>query len=133
LAGAATGLALLALAGVTAWKAWSLASCEPTSWADWHVAIQRACVTPQYVCEHMTTASLLADPGLLAEHRRALSTGQREALVYLEALVGHLREAYGCEGPRPGARPGADPRLPPGHPPIPSGAPIFQPPATLEI
>src|SRR5574337_243809 len=29
--------------------------CEPTNWMEWHLAMSRQCLTPSYVCEHMTT------------------------------------------------------------------------------
>jgi hypothetical protein len=129
-----SALALAVLSGAAAWSAWRTAgSCEPHSWADWHSAIQRSCLTPAYVCRNMTTAKLLADPEVLADYHRALRTGHREALAYLEALVAHLRAAYGCEGTAPEASPLRDPQLPPGHPPLPAELPIFEPPPALTI
>lgn len=113
--------------------------CEPHSWADWHVAMARACLTPDYVCENMTSAKMLEDPQLAAELRHALRAGRGGALAHLDALVAHVREAYGCASsdasrPAPALDP-PDPRLPPGHPPVPAtpAPPIFQAPPSLTI
>jgi len=131
---ALSGLVLLGFAAAAAWRGWrSSARCEPHSWADWHAAIQRACLTPEYVCRNMTTERLLADPEILADYHRALRTGEREALAYLEALVAHLRAAYGCERSGTEATPSLDPRAPAGPLPLPGVLPIFEPPPTLTI
>jgi hypothetical protein len=112
-------LTLVALPALARFR--SSDGCEPRTWLDWHVAIKQACLTPAYVCENMTSAKLLADPDVLASYRRALEAGEAGAIGHLDALVDHLRGAYGCDGAAEGA-PGpvpAAPRLPPGHPPIP--------------
>jgi hypothetical protein len=99
-------------------------SCEPRSWVDWHVAIERECLTPAYVCHNMTSSKLLEDPEVARTFREALVAGDPRPLVSLDALVGRMRSAYGCSDARvrEPARPfhGQDPRLPPGHPPIPA-------------
>jgi hypothetical protein len=115
--------------------------CEPRSWVDWHVAMKSACLTPAYVCENMTAAKMLEDPQLAEAYAGALRAGEA---AELDALVGHLRAAYGCEGaPSTGnvgqGEPAPEsPRLPPGHPPVGRGphapqAPIFQAPEVLTI
>lgn len=143
LASVAVALVALGALGATAGPAvswWrSAAGCEPTGWVEWHVAMKRACVTPAYVCEHMTSAKLLEDPEVAESYRSALVGGDRAALSHLDALVGQLRASYGCEPAASRAAPPAHPRLPPGHPPIgggapgPSSSPLFEPPAVLEI
>ncbi len=136
---AATGLVVLAVLGLPMVRASRGAtSCEPRSWMDWHVAMEQACLTPAYVCENMTSAKLLEAPDVARELRDALRAGQAGARAHLDALVGHMRDVYGCEGsgdPHGVWRAGPEPRLPPGHPPIPStpGAPMFDAPATLTI
>lgn len=112
--------------------------CEPHSWTDWNLAMERSCVTPAYVCENMTSAKLLQDPTLAGELSEALRAGKGYARDHLDALIGHMREVYGCEtageprGPR-STEPSM--RLPPGHPPIPSApaSPIFDAPDTVTI
>lgn len=139
LAVAASGLAVLvALALPLVRAAHGDSSCEPHSWTDWHAAVQRSCVTPDYVCENMTSTKLLQDPEIAGELRDALRAGQGGAMQDLDALVGHMREVYGCEGAgdphgASGARP--EPVLPPGHPPIPSSprSPIFEDPPAVTI
>lgn len=140
---AATGLAVLGVLALplvrSAPRGTSL--CEPHSWTDWHVAIEQACLTPTYVCENMTSAKLLQDPALAGELQESTGAGRPGARAHLDALVGHLREVYGCEGaqgagdPHGLRRAGPEPRLPPGHPPIPSapGSPMFDGPPTVTI
>lgn len=139
LAVAATGLAVLSVMGLPLVRATHGAlACEPHSWGDWHAAIERACVAPAYVCENMTSAKLLQDPEIAGELHDALRAGERGAMQELDALVGHMRDVYGCEGQRTphgtrGVRPA--PALPPGHPPIPSSPapPLFEAPASITI
>lgn len=140
-AGAVTlaGLAVLgALALPVLSRLRSSPGCEPHSWADWHLAMARACVTPAYVCENMTAAKMLEDPALAAELRHALRGGGG-AFAHLDALVAHVREAYGCasaDSSRPAPPLDApDRRLPPGHPPVPAtpASPIFQAPPSVTI
>lgn len=136
---AATGLAVLGVLALPLVRATrGASSCEPHSWMDWHVAMEQACLTPAYVCENMTSAKLLEAPDVASELRDAFRAGQAGARAHLDALVGHMRDVYGCEGsgdPHGVWRAGPDPRLPPGHPPIPStpGSPTFDAPATLTI
>jgi hypothetical protein len=122
--------------------------------------MKQACLTPAYVCANMTSANLLSDPEVANAYRGALRAGDGGAVAELDAMVAHLRSAYGCgdgdgagaveaspapEAPRlpPGHPPiSGQPRLPPGHPPLPSGhppvpdgpaAPLFESPGTLTI
>ena len=67
--------------------------CEPTSWVEWHAAMQRRCLEPKYVCDHMTTPQLLRDPDLAQAFRQAPS----DHVEHLADLVGKMRRAFGCE------------------------------------
>ncbi len=130
-------LAVLALPMVRTARG-ATSGCEPRSWTDWNSAIQRACVSASYVCENMTSAKLLQDPALAGELSDALRAGKGYARDHLDALVGHMREVYGCEAAGAPLAPGSvdpSPRLPPGHPPIPSGpsSPTFDAPETTTI
>lgn len=112
--------------------------CEPHSWNDWNVAMERSCVTPAYVCENMTSTKLLQDPALAGELSEALRAGKAYARDHLDALVGHMREVYGCDGTgAPHAPRSMEPaqRLPPGHPPIPGAppSPMFDAPEAVTI
>jgi hypothetical protein len=71
---------------------WHGSGCEPTSWVEWHVAMRRQCLTPSYVCEHMTTAGLMQDP----EVARSYSDSAGGDPSHLSDLVGRMRDAYGC-------------------------------------
>ncbi|BDG04446.1 zinc ribbon domain-containing protein [Anaeromyxobacter oryzae] len=113
-------VALVALPAVARWRASD--ACAPRSWLDWHVAMKKACLTPEYVCENMTSAKLLADPEVAAAYRSALEAGEPGAIDHLDALVGGMRSDYGCDGATGEAHAGAVPSLPPGHPPIGDGA-----------
>lgn len=66
--------------------------CEPTNWAEWHLAMRRQCLTPSYVCEHMTTPGLMQDPDLA----RALGDSSEVDPSRLADMVGRMRSAYGC-------------------------------------
>jgi len=134
---------------VPAVRTFGLGDCEPANWMDWHLAMRRQCLAQDYVCANMTTPKMLADPDVAASYRQALSRG-RDHYGSLAAVVGQMRESYGCEAeavgaamvPRdapptvPHARPPFDPhgaprgapqpgpmRLPPGHPPVSFDAP----------
>ncbi|MGC3997765.1 MAG: response regulator [Anaeromyxobacter sp.] len=111
-AGALLGLALLGAFAASGWRALTPGSCEPRTLSDWRTAVHQACVTPDYVCRNLTAPKLLSDPELLARYHAALLEGQGDAALELEALVAHVRAAYGCAAPSRAAR-----RLPPGHPP----------------
>lgn len=119
--------------GVSAWRA--QLACEPKGWIDWHLAMQRACLTPEYVCRNMTSSKLLEDPVVAGELRRALEAGDVTALGALDSLVAGMRAEYGCAGAPRGRAGRGPPRLPPGHPPIGPGgdAPTFDAPAGLDI
>jgi hypothetical protein len=135
---AAFALAGLAAAAVIAWPAvagWHARSgCEPEGWIDWHVAMQKSCLTPDYVCRNMTSSKLLEDPEIAAELRRALEAGDTAAMGALDSLVDGMRAEYGCVGSSRGpARSGG--RLPPGHPPVGPGdaTPTFDGPGGVDI
>lgn len=150
--GARLALPIL-LAGAAALLAWSYPvvgaargqqTCRPESWADWRSAMQESCVAPAYVCENLTTERVAKDPAVAADARRAEEAGEPSPLAGIDALVGHIRSVYGCDGAKPAPDPHAAPerQLPPGHPPTGGphgGAPgpvlnlSFQPPASLEI
>lgn len=114
---AAAGIVLAASAPVLAGPLMShlrSTGCEPTSWAEWHAAMQRQCLEPRYVCEHMTTAQLLGDPDLSRAFRGAPS----DHVGHLADIVGKMRRAFGCEpeadatfrAPGPVAEPAFPPR-----------------------
>lgn len=112
-------------------------ACEPRSLGDWHLAMRRACVTPAYVCENLTASKLLQDPEVARVFRQAITAGSPEALDRLDALVGHVRDRFGCgdAGHPVSEPPDALPALPPGHPPIGGGpgVPTFEGPGVLTI
>jgi predicted nucleic acid-binding Zn ribbon protein len=102
--------------------------CEPRTFAGWHLAVEQACVAPAYVCENMTTESLLADPQVSTAYRRALEAGRPGAIGRIDALVSHVRSVYGCDGAaEAGDRSAAAGLLPPGHPPVGGGAAALPP------
>ncbi len=68
---------------------WRAERCEPTNLSEWHAAMRRRCLTPAYVCEHMTTPEMLEDPDIA----RAIGG---EAHGGLSELVDRMRAAYGC-------------------------------------
>src|SRR5512146_653601 len=37
-------------------------TCQPSNWMEWHAAMRRHCLDATYVCTHMTTSGMLADP-----------------------------------------------------------------------
>ena len=63
--------------------------CEPTNWVEWHLAMRRQCLTPSYVCEHMTTPGMMEDP----EVARSFAEAEPSRLA---EMVGRMRSAYGC-------------------------------------
>jgi hypothetical protein len=125
-------------------RALARGDCEPDSWMDWHLAMRRQCLAPEYVCTHMTTPGMLGDPEIAEGYRRGLARGV-DAYGALAEMVGQMRDEYGCEpearaasrlpgagrrSPLPGHGPQPDPdaahrslHLPPGHPPISFDAP----------
>jgi len=97
--------------------------CEPTNWMEWHRAMRLQCLTPSYVCEHMTTPGMMQDPDVA----RSFSPGAEAEPSHLSEMVGRMRSAFGCapeSGPAFGAEP---PAAPPAIPmpvfPIPQDAP----------
>jgi hypothetical protein len=93
--------------------------CEPSSWVEWHSAMQRQCLRPSYVCEKMTTSRLLEDPDVA----RAFHEAPTDHMGHLADLVGKMRNAYGC-APEAGAAfsapapaPQTAPIAPPAFPP----------------
>jgi hypothetical protein len=66
--------------------------CEPTNWVEWHLAMRRQCLTPSYVCEHMTTPGMMEDP----EVARSFGGSSEAEPSRLAELVGQMRSAYGC-------------------------------------
>jgi hypothetical protein len=87
--------------------------CEPASWSEWHAALQRQCLEAEYVCEHMTTPQLLADP----EIARAFQDAPPDHVRHLADMVGRTRHAFGC-APEAGAAVHAPgPVVPPAFPP----------------
>ncbi len=82
--------------------------CEPTNWVEWHRAMRQQCLTPSYVCEHMTTPGMLRDP----EVARSFGAGVEAEPSHLSELVGRMRSAFGCApegGPAFHAEPPASP------------------------
>jgi hypothetical protein len=73
------------------------------------------------VCEQMTPAKMLENPGLASEWAQALRSGDAGEIARVKALFGQIRSAHGCDGEvaLPDGAPA--PRLPPGHPPITPG------------
>jgi hypothetical protein len=82
---------------------------------------------PPGVCEQMTTARMLENPGLASEYAQALRSGDAAEIARVHGLLEHIRTAHGCAGEAALPEAAPAPRLPPGHPPIapgerPSGA-----------
>jgi hypothetical protein len=67
-------------------------ACEPTNWVEWHVAMKNQCLKPSYVCEHMTTGTLMSDPDIAS----SLQAEPDADTSHLSALVRRMRNAYGC-------------------------------------
>lgn len=95
-AGLVASLALVGLAVATPLVARPLLrqlhrdQCEPSNWVEWHAAMRNQCLTPAYVCDHMTTAEMLRDPEVAQSFHLDGSTSR------LAELVGRMRDAYGC-------------------------------------
>jgi hypothetical protein len=66
----------------------AVASCEPSSWAEWHEALRTQCLAPEYVCENLTTPQLMRDPHAVQSFEKI---GSR-----VRDVVGRMRQAYGC-------------------------------------
>jgi hypothetical protein len=113
---AAAMLALLALAVPVAARPLLRrlrGACEPSTWSEWHAAMQKQCLESSYVCDHMTVRGLLDDPDLA----RAFRGAPPDHMGHLSEMVGRMRQAYGC-APEAGASfhaspgPLADPAFP---------------------
>jgi hypothetical protein len=87
--------------------------CEPSSWTEWHAAVERQCLEAAYVCDHMTTPRLLADP----EIARAFRTAPPDHVAHLADMVGRVRTAYGCTPETGAALKSPAPVVPPAFPP----------------
>jgi hypothetical protein len=88
-------------------------ACQPASWSEWHAALERQCLRPAYVCEHMTTRGLLADPEL----ERAIRGAPSDHLGHLAEMVDRMRHAYGCAPEAGAAVHDLGPIVPPAFPP----------------
>lgn len=66
--------------------------CEPTNWMEWHAAMKNQCLKPSYVCEHMTTGTMMSDPDVA----RSFQGEPDVDTSHLSALVGRMRSSYGC-------------------------------------
>lgn len=91
--------------------------CEPTNLVEWHVAMHDRCLKPSYVCEHMTTPGLLADPDVARSFQ-----GEEDAGSRLAEMVGRMRQAFGC-APEAGAAFEGRPYSAPPHPFVGQDAP----------
>jgi hypothetical protein len=88
--------------------------CEPTNWIEWHLAMRRQCLTPSYVCEHMTTPGMMQDP----EIARSFGGSSEAEPSHLSEMVGRMRNAYGC-APESGSAFQPEPEVNPQAFPIP--------------
>ncbi len=101
----------------------------------WPIARDRA----GGVCELMTPARMLENPGLASEYAQALRSGDAAELARVRSMLEELRAVHGCEGnvALPSVAPDAPGHLPPGHPPIGGKAaprrPMFEMPDTISI
>jgi hypothetical protein len=96
--------------------------CEPSNWVEWHLAMRKQCLTPSYVCEHMTTPKMLQDPDIARSFHAEGAPGDTS---HLAELVARMRHAFGC-APESGPAFHAEP------PPVVPSFPIVQdPPRTL--
>jgi hypothetical protein len=91
------------------------------------------------LCDVMTPARMLEDPGLAHDFAQALRSGDETEVARVRTLFERIRAAHGCEGEvaLPTHAPDAASDLPPGHPPV-DGRRIprphlFEAPATLAI
>lgn len=97
------------------------------------------------LCDRMTPARLLENPGLASEWAEALRSGDAQAIARVRGMFDEIRGAHGCRGaaalpppPASAAPRSAAPRLPPGHPPIgPDAGPVgpfrFEAPGVVTI
>ncbi len=73
------------------------------------------------VCEQLTAAKLLENPGLASEWAGALRSGDADEIARVKALFGQIRSAHGCGGDLALPDTAPAPALPPGHPPVAPG------------
>lgn len=74
------------------------------------------------LCEVMTPAKMLENPGLAHQYAQALRSGEAGEVAQVRALLEQIRTMHGCTGEVALPAPGPS-RLPPGHPPIDGSAP----------
>jgi hypothetical protein len=90
------------------------------------------------LCDVMTPARMLEDPGLAHDFAQALRSGDATEVARVRSLFERIRAAHGCDGEvaLPTRAPDA-PSLPPGHPPVDGRRTprpqLFEAPATLSI
>jgi hypothetical protein len=91
------------------------------------------------VCELMTPARMLENPGLASEYAQALRSGDAAEIARVRSMLEEIRAFHGCEGnvALPSRAPEGASGLPPGHPPIGGEAvprrQLFETPATISI
>jgi hypothetical protein len=91
------------------------------------------------VCELMTPARMLENPGLASEYAQALRSGDVAEIARVRSLLEEIRALHGCEGnvAFPSRAPEGTGGLPPGHPPIDGERvphrQLFETPATISI
>jgi hypothetical protein len=91
------------------------------------------------LCDVMTPARMLEDPGLAHDFAQALRSGDASEVARVKTVFERIRAAHGCDGEvaLPTRAPEARPSLPPGHPPVDDRRtprpPLFEAPATLSI
>lgn len=105
-------LVILPLAAVLVAAAWPASPAQPAARGD----------APS-LCEQMTQAKLLENPGLASEWNQAIRSGDAAEIARMKDLFAKIRSAHGCDGEvaLPETQAPAAPRLPPGHPPIAPG------------
>lgn len=88
------------------------------------------------VCEHMTPARMLEEPGIASEYAEALRSGDAAEVARVRALIEEIRALHGCEGAEVAGDADGASVLPPGHPPVDGDSPhrpVFEAPATISI
>jgi hypothetical protein len=132
------GFLLLSVVALTAvalpiYRGTQQRGCQPENWIDWHLAMRQQCLTPQYVCDNMTTAKMLRDPDLAAAYRQGIAAGVADPVPMLAEMVGRMRRSYGCapESDREGGSTLPGPLRGSGPQARPSGP--FQPPPSVTL
>lgn len=101
----------------------------------WPIARDRA----GGVCELMTPARMLENPGIASEYAQALRSGDVAEIARVRSMLEEIRAVHGCEGEvaLPSRAPDVARDLPPGHPPVGGEAaprwPTFDAPGTISI